>query len=348
MVLLRGSGARGRLASAARLVAALAIGGLLPILVGGAQSAALSGAQSAAPAGARSGAASPPEPLAEAQHRVEAARRGSDGVAGRYFAQLDRYESLGSEITGIEARVGELEQQARSVRAAVQQRAVAAYKTGSSGPELAFDTGDFATVSRAVKLLDAASAHDGALLASFRAMTDDLKARRDELTASRHEQGETLKHLRVAQQELDANLRAALSDRRDVVARLATAADRIATARPARASTPVPRVSTPPADPLAPPPGYVPHGGVHPRHDDPFLVCTRSRESGGDYSVVSPDGPFYGAYQFLQSTWNITANHAGRPELAGVRPSATSEYDQDDMAWALYTWQGNGPWGGRC
>ena len=24
------------------------------------------------------------------------------------------------------------------------------------------------------------------------------------------------------------------------------------------------------------------------------------------------------------------------------------EYDQDEMAWDLYGWQGNAPWGGRC
>jgi hypothetical protein len=55
-----------------------------------------------------------------------------------------------------------------------------------------------------------------------------------------------------------------------------------------------------------------------------------------------------GAYQFLQYTWNSTANGAGRPELIGVPPHTASEYDQDDMAWALYQRAGNGPWGGRC
>jgi hypothetical protein len=55
-----------------------------------------------------------------------------------------------------------------------------------------------------------------------------------------------------------------------------------------------------------------------------------------------------GAYQFLQSTWNSAANHAGRPGLIGVPPHHASQYDQDDMAWALYQWQGAGPWGNRC
>jgi peptidoglycan endopeptidase LytE len=78
------------------------------------------------------------------------------------------------------------------------------------------------------------------------------------------------------------------------------------------------------------------------------LACTRQIESGGNYSIVSSDGLYYGAYQFLKTTWNSTANHAGRPELVGVPPNQASVYDQDDMAWVLYQWQGSAPWGGRC
>jgi hypothetical protein len=336
LVLLRVSAAHGWARPVARRAAALAIGALLPALA-----PAQVGAQSSAPPS--------PDPVAASQGRVDEARHAADAMAGRYFAQLDRYEALGSEIAGIEARVGVLEQQVRTVRAAVRRRAVAAYKTGSSGPELAFETGDMADVSRAAKLLGAASARDGAMLSSLHSTTDDLKARRDELAASRHEQGQTLRRLRAAQRDLDRNVRAAVSDRQEIVARLATQSDRIAAAAPARAPPPSPvSAPPPPVDPPPPPVGYVPHAGVHPRHDEAFLACTRSRETGGRYSAVNPSGPFYGAYQFLQTTWNITANHAGRLELVGVRPSVASEYDQDDMAWTLYTWQGNGPWGGLC
>jgi peptidoglycan hydrolase CwlO-like protein len=102
----------------------------------------------------------------------------------------------------------------------------------------------------------------------------------------------------------------------------------------------------PPAEPASPP--YQATPGVHPHHDDPFLSCVRQRESGGNYQIVSSDGLYYGAYQFLQTSWNSTANHAGRPELIGVPPNQASVYDQDDMAWDLYQWQGMGPWGGHC
>ena len=73
-----------------------------------------------------------------------------------------------------------------------------------------------------------------------------------------------------------------------------------------------------------------------------------AREANGNYAAYNPAGPYMGAYQFLQSTWNSTANHAGRPELIGVPPHTASAYDQDDLAWALYQWRGSGPWGGLC
>lgn len=125
---------------------------------------------------------------------------------------------------------------------------------------------------------------------------------------------------------------------------------------PASASpTSSPLTSDQPETPKPPPSGHVlapptdaPTPGVHPHHDEPFLVCTRARESGGNYAAYNPGGPYLGAYQFLQSTWNSTANHAGRPELVGVRASSASPYDQDDLAWALYQWQGSRPWGGHC
>jgi hypothetical protein len=105
-------------------------------------------------------------------------------------------------------------------------------------------------------------------------------------------------------------------------------------------SAPAPPPTTGPA---APPDT----GRVNPHHDDPFLVCTRARESNGDYNVVSSSG-YYGAYQFAPTTWNVTASHAGRLDLVDVLPSRAAPYDQDEIAWTLYRWQGAGPWGGRC
>lgn len=87
-------------------------------------------------------------------------------------------------------------------------------------------------------------------------------------------------------------------------------------------------------------------GSFSPHHNDPFLTCVRQRESGGNYQAHSPGGEYHGAYQFLQSTWDATANHIGARDLVGVDPHTRSATSQDDMAWALYQWQGSGPWAG--
>ena len=90
-------------------------------------------------------------------------------------------------------------------------------------------------------------------------------------------------------------------------------------------------------------------------HMHPFLVCTRSHESShtppaydDGYDAINPSGTYRGAYQFSRSTWNSTAEHAGRPDLVGVDPAAASVVDQDTMALHLYGWQGADPWLGRC
>jgi len=79
-----------------------------------------------------------------------------------------------------------------------------------------------------------------------------------------------------------------------------------------------------------------------------FLACVRHRESRGNYSIVSSNGLWHGAYQFAVSSWNNTASHAGRGDLVGVLPSQASPADQDAMAMHLYHWQGKAPWGGYC
>jgi len=89
-----------------------------------------------------------------------------------------------------------------------------------------------------------------------------------------------------------------------------------------------------------------PSGSTSPHHGDPFLTCVRQNESGGNYQVDSADGQFHGAYQFSQGTWDATASHVGRDDLVGVDAHTTASPTQDDMAWALYQWQGTAPWAG--
>lgn len=79
-----------------------------------------------------------------------------------------------------------------------------------------------------------------------------------------------------------------------------------------------------------------------------FLACVRQRESGGNYSVISSNGLWFGAYQMTRQTWNSTAQRAGRPDLVGVPPNQASPGDQDYLALVLYRWLGKSPWGGAC
>lgn len=111
------------------------------------------------------------------------------------------------------------------------------------------------------------------------------------------------------------------------------------TTPPTTAPPPPPTTAAPAAPPAAPPSST---------SEQAFLACVRKRESGGNYQIVSANGMYFGAYQFLQSSWDSTANYAGRPDLVGQRPNTVSPADQDAMALALYHWQGSRPWGGAC
>jgi hypothetical protein len=301
-----------------------------------------------APAGA-----APAPDAAGAAARVDAARRESDALAERYFAELDRFQVVGSEIAATEQRMADIRAESEGLRVVVAARALRAYKDGGN-VDFMLDGDDITDVARGAKLLSAANERDDDAVAQLALLTDDLAARRGELERSREEQAAALEELKVAQRRVDANLRSAVADQEAVAARLAAQAAADRAAKQAAAAVANPQSSAPPrvasSAPASPPPpvDYTPNNGSHPHHDDPFLSCTRQRESRGNYSVVNPSGPYLGAYQFLQSTWNVTAQHAGRSELVGVPPNAASVYDQDDMAWTLYQWQGTGPWGGAC
>ncbi len=78
-----------------------------------------------------------------------------------------------------------------------------------------------------------------------------------------------------------------------------------------------------------------------------FRDCTIAIESHGQYDINTGNG-YYGAWQFLQSTWDSNAAAMGRPDLVGQVPSSVSPADQDAVAAFLYSQQGNTPWGGRC
>ena len=66
-------------------------------------------------------------------------------------------------------------------------------------------------------------------------------------------------------------------------------------------------------------------------------------ESQGNYRAYNPAGPYLGAFQFLQSTWNAVAAR-NYPRLSGIDPRDAAPADQHRMAHALYEESGWRPW----
>jgi hypothetical protein len=293
-------------------------------------------------------ASRPHDAASDANGQVASARRAANAQAARYLAALSQFESLRTQAAGIETVIAQGEQHAAVLKRVVQERAARAYmRAGSSLPSV-FTAGDLPDMMRSDKLLATANGTDSASLSLLNAQQADLRAKRADLHNLETEQSTALNQLQSASHKADALLASALRNSSEVQARLnAQAAASRAVRSTAKTSThrSTARAATPVSVAVPAPPSS---GGTGSHHDDPFLSCVRQRESRGNYSVVNPSGPYYGAYQFLASTWNITARHAGRVDLVGVIPSTASPADQDDIAWSLYQWQGQGPWGGGC
>ncbi|MDA3038802.1 MAG: transglycosylase family protein [Actinomycetota bacterium] len=102
-----------------------------------------------------------------------------------------------------------------------------------------------------------------------------------------------------------------------------------------------PKPNVPPATTAAPTPATEPTAG------EPTAAqweSLRQCEAWGDYTVVSGNGRYFGAYQFSQGTWDNIARLSGRSDLVGVRPSGASPADQDAMALALWRSTGWSSW----
>jgi septal ring factor EnvC (AmiA/AmiB activator) len=284
-------------------------------------------------------------------------RADADAIATRYFAALTQVHELDDQISQNEAVVADLEARAARARAAARDRAVVAYQQSGSRLAAMIDGADVLDAARRVRIINQVNQHDQNTFTRLEKVSHDLQQQRHTLEATRAAHDDALATLKTQAAAIDAKL--AEAAHREDAQRAATAAATAATSTNAAGSTPSnaaaapttpttgpPSTTLPPAP--TPPPDYSGTAGTHPHHDDPFLACVRQRESGGYYGAVSSSGAYRGAYQFAQSTWNATANHARRTELIGVLPNVASPYDQDDMAWTLYQWQGAGPWGGGC
>jgi Transglycosylase-like domain len=250
---------------------------------------------------------------------IAAAKARADQAANAFLDTLIRSLKLDAEILGMEQGIARLEERVGELRQATRGRAVEAYKRSGTPvlPQVREDA--LMDSARRSVLLNLLNARDNDAADELGKVRDDLRARQQDLKAVQREHADVVLRQKQEEQRLNAELVAAQGRR-----------------------------AAPTDQAPAPLGNYVPSAGEHPQHMHPFLVCTRRIESGGNYRAYNGSGPYLGAYQFLQSTWNATASQAGRGELVGVDPRDASEYDQDDMAWSLFQAKGKGPWNGRC
>jgi Transglycosylase-like domain len=272
----------------------------------------------AAPAGAQQG------PSGGADQGIADAQERADRAASEYLDAFVKSQQIDAEVAETEQSIARLEERVAALRGTAQVHALAAYKR-SGTPVVAVLGADAPAMdsARRTVLLDYLNARDDDTAAQLRRARGELEGRQRELNTAQQQQADLVAQLKGEEERLNAELLSAQNKRRAASA-------------------------APPLDRLGSSADYVPRPGEHPRHNDPFLVCTRGIESHGNYQAYNASGPYYGAYQFTQGTWNATANNAGRGELVGVDPRNASEYDQDDMAWTLFESRGKAPWGGRC
>jgi hypothetical protein len=302
-------------------------------------------------------------PLAHAQTSAPAAsdsaatlRAEAEAASNRYFAALDRVQALDADIARNQQAVDAMLARAKQARADARARALVAYTSSGTQLSTLVDGTNTLDTARRAHLIDRVNERDETVYAKLHAATAALHKQQRVLRDTRAAQTSALAQLRDEGAAIDAKLAQAVQREQEAQAAVAALAAATPTTVPPTSGAPAAAATSPtttttrapaPSAP-APPPSYSGTPGVSPHHDDPFLACVRQRESGGNYGAVNPAGPYLGAYQFLQSTWNVTASHAGRSDLVGVPANVASAYDQDEMAWALYQWQGPGPWGGSC
>jgi Transglycosylase-like domain len=292
---------------------------------------------------------------AQASQSVADARAEIDTTAGQWFAAQTEAANLDLRIQTLTKTMATMNRRVDQLRVVANARSVELYESNSQ--MLDGIIGDSPIeIGRRAALIGQANSDGQHTIDQLQASISDLDSQRTDLRNAEATQTQTMHYLSGRRRTLDTQLisleeqtsKVASTDAVAVIHRTSQPSTTAAPTRPTvialtSAPTPPPASTSTSTGPAAPPDT----GQVNPHHNDPFLVCTRARESNGDYSVVSSSG-YYGAYQFAPTTWNVTASHAGRLDLVGVLPSHASPYDQDQMAWTLYQWQGDGPWGGRC
>src|SRR5262249_22443990 len=225
-----------------------------------------------------------------AQDRAADTRREHHRSAERWFAAENQASAINAliarrthDITDAEARVASLRHAAVARARLMYEGASVDYMTviGDSAMESA----------RRAQLIEKANARDNTTVADLTASLEDLRSQKAQLVKEQAREKDALDQLASERRALDIQLTAL---RAQGAGAEGAAAERNARARPRFVAVVQPSAGAPTAPPTAPParsgggapsPAPPPTGGqVSPHHNDPFLVCTRARESSGDYS----------------------------------------------------------------
>jgi len=169
---------------------------------------------------------------------------------------------------------------------------------------------------------------------SPRTVDTDEQARVDAETA--RQEVPAILAARAEQERLAAEEAARQEQQRKTAAAAAAAEERRRAAAAAK----------PPTKPAAPAPTTgTNNNSLADPGTDATRRCIMRKESGGNYSIVSKNGTYHGAYQFSRATGDATAKRMGRPDLVGTPVSQWTPAEQDQAFWTLWNHgAGRGNW----
>ena len=239
-----------------------------------------------------------------------------DAIGNRYFAAQARAAALDAEVRGLDQQLSRSRRRAAALRPLATAEAVQLYQSSSESFTAVLDTTNAMESARRAELISQASDHTQALLNDYMNAAATLSRQRRSVERARAAQAAVVAALAKQQSKLEHLLAQAQQAYRPARARREAQliSTRRAPPRAARAPVSADRRhrSPEPAGPGArrsataaerrEPPPRRPVPGLH----------THARELGRLHGAVNPGG-YYGAYQFSQPTWDVTANHAGMP-----------------------------------
>lgn len=157
-----------------------------------------------------------PDPIAEAQQRVDDARREANEAASRYTDAQSSYEDLGNKIAAVEERIAAGEARRDQLRGIAERRAVIAYKNLDTDRTAILDSATPRDGLRSSELLDRANEADNDVVAHLAALNAELAIERDQLSTQQKDQREWRSRLEEERKLLEAKVDAAVTALRDL------------------------------------------------------------------------------------------------------------------------------------